>query len=147
MKGKVLDFSIQKNEGVISADNGSRYYFKGSDWRSDVPPRRGLAVDFDPIDTVAADIYLALTETRSVGQTFTASLLQNKSRTSFVVMGLFLGCFGVHNFFAGYTGRAIAQLLITILTGWLILPLFAAWIWTIVEVCTVTNDAQGVPFS
>lgn len=40
-----------------------------------------------------------------------------------------------------------AQLLLTVLTGWLIFPLIAIWIWVIVEVCTVNRDAQGVPFS
>lgn len=70
-----------------------------------------------------------------------------KGRTAFVLLGLFLGFLGVHNFYAGYTGRAVAQLLICILTGWLILPLVALFIWIIVEICVVTTDAQGHPFS
>lgn len=69
-----------------------------------------------------------------------------KDRVAFVLLGVFLGALGVHNFFAGYTGRAVAQLLITILVGWLVVPLVAVWIWNIVEVITVTKDAHGVPF-
>ena len=32
------------------------------------------------------------------------------------LLGIFLGSLGVHNFYLGYTGKAVAQLLITLLT-------------------------------
>lgn len=66
-----------------------------------------------------------------------------KSRMSYILLGLFLGCLGVHNFYAGYSGRGIAQLLITLLIGWLVLPVFLVWCWSIVEICTVRLDASG----
>ena len=72
--------------------------------------------------------------------------VKTKSRISYILLGIFLGCLGIHNFYAGYTGRAVAQLLITLLTGWLILPWFGVWIWCIVEVCTVRVDVDGVKF-
>ncbi len=68
-----------------------------------------------------------------------------KSKVAFVLLGIFLGTLGIHNFYAGYTGKAIAQLLITVLTlgyGGII-----SWIWAIVEVCTVTQDSMGIPFA
>lgn len=70
-----------------------------------------------------------------------------KSRVAYILLGLFLGGLGIHNFYAGYAGRGVAQLLITLLIGWLIVPLVAVGIWVIVEVITVTRDAQGVPFN
>ncbi len=39
-----------------------------------------------------------------------------KSKIAAGLLGIFLGSFGVHNFYLGYTGKAVAQLLITILT-------------------------------
>jgi len=69
-----------------------------------------------------------------------------KSRATYVLFGVFLGGLGIHNFYAGYTGRAIAQLLITVLTFWLIVPLIAVGIWVIIEMVTVTKDAKGIPF-
>ena len=69
-----------------------------------------------------------------------------KSRTAYVILGLFLGCLGVHNFYAGYTGKAVAQLLITLLIGWLVLPWIVVAIWALVEVCVVTRDAKGNKF-
>lgn len=71
----------------------------------------------------------------------------SKSRLAYILLGLFLGCLGVHNFYAGYAGRGISQLLITIFTGWLILPLLIVTVWVIVEICSVTRDARGVPFT
>ena len=69
-----------------------------------------------------------------------------KQRIVYILLALFLGTLGVHNFYAGYTGKAIAQLLITLLLGWLVLPLAAVGIWAIVEMCTVTKDASGKAF-
>ena len=69
------------------------------------------------------------------------------SRVVYILLAFFLGALGVHNFAAGYVGKGVAQLLITVLIGWLIIPLLAVWIWTIVEMATVTKSADGTPFS
>lgn len=37
-----------------------------------------------------------------------------KSKIAAGLLGIFLGTFGVHNFYLGYTGKAVAQLLIAI---------------------------------
>lgn len=68
----------------------------------------------------------------------------NKSRLAYILLGVFLGALGIHNFYAGYVGRGIAQLSLTLLTGWLIFPLIAIAVWVIVEVCTVKKDAKGL---
>ena len=70
-----------------------------------------------------------------------------KSRVAYVLLGVFLGTFGIHNFYAGYTGKAVTQLLLVLLLGWLIIPVFVVWIWSLVEICTVSQDVNGVPFS
>ena len=68
-----------------------------------------------------------------------------KSRTAYVVLGILLGGMGIHNFYAGYSGRAIAQLLLSILScGYL--GLFV-WIWAVIEACTVKQDSSGVQFA
>ena len=43
-----------------------------------------------------------------------------KSKIVAGLLGLFLGTLGVHNFYLGYTGKAVAQLLLTLI-GWIIL--------------------------
>lgn len=59
MKGKVLDFSIQGNTGIILGDNGSRYPFTGQQWKEQINPIRGTAVDFEvSTDQQAIAIYI-----------------------------------------------------------------------------------------
>ena len=77
-----------------------------------------------------------------------------KSKIAAGLLGIFLGCFGVHNFYLGYTGKAVAQLLLTIF-GW-ILAIFvigifmcaAAGIWSLIEAImilagSINKDANG----
>src|SRR5579864_6349508 len=69
----------------------------------------------------------------------------HKSRTSYIVLGIFLGSLGIHNFYAGYTGRAVGQLCLTVLTlGYLGI---VSWIWAIIEICTLEKDSTGLRFS
>ncbi len=66
-----------------------------------------------------------------------------KSRVAYVLLAVFLGTLGIHNFYAGYTSKGIIQLLITVCTcGY---AGIVSWIWAIVEACTVTADAKNVP--
>lgn len=72
----------------------------------------------------------------------------SKSRVTFVLLGLFLGCLGIHNFYAGYSGKGVAQLLITIFLGWIFgLGIFITGIWALIEIIAVNTDAQGVRMS
>jgi TM2 domain-containing membrane protein YozV len=69
----------------------------------------------------------------------------HKSRTPYIVLGIFLGALGVHNFYAGYVGRAVGQLCLTVLTlGYLGI---ISWIWAIIEICIVEKDSTGLNFS
>lgn len=61
MQGQVLDYSIQTNTGVISANDGKRYKFAGSEWQVATTPKRGMVVDFDVNELgQAVEIYQAL---------------------------------------------------------------------------------------
>ena len=68
--------------------------------------------------------------------------VSTKSRLTYILLALLLGMIGIHNFYAGYNGRGTAQLLLTIFTGWLLLPLIPIMIWNIVEVCVVNRDGD-----
>jgi len=60
MKGKILEYSIQANEGFISGDDGQRYKFSGGDWKSPETPQRGIEVDFAIDNGVAKSVFLAV---------------------------------------------------------------------------------------
>ena len=71
---------------------------------------------------------------------------EQKERIVYILLGIFLGGFGIHNFYAGYTGKGVAQLLITLFLFWLVIPLLAVFVWVLIEIITVTKDANGVAF-
>ena len=70
-----------------------------------------------------------------------------KSKTAAGVFGILLGAFGVHNFYLGYNGKAIAQLLITLLSCGALS--FVSAIWGLIEgimilTGSISQDANGV---
>lgn len=74
---------------------------------------------------------------------------QAKSKMAAGLLGIFLGSLGIHNFYLGYTGKAVGQLLLTLL-GWILCGLgpIAAWIWGLVEGImilsgSINTDAEG----
>lgn len=71
-----------------------------------------------------------------------------KSKMAAGLLGIFLGSLGIHNFYLGFTGKAVAQLLITVLSCGA-LSLVSA-IWGLVEgiqilTGSIAADAAGVP--
>nr|WP_318683290.1 TM2 domain-containing protein [uncultured Acetatifactor sp.] len=81
-----------------------------------------------------------------------------KSKMAAGLLGIFLGSFGVHNFYLGYTSKAVTQLvlsLIGILLSCVFVGIFLTmgiWIWGLVEGIMILSgkintDAQGNPLS
>lgn len=58
MKGKILDYNFQESRGIISADDGNRYYFENSQWKGTQSPKVNQIVDFEIDGQNAKDIYL-----------------------------------------------------------------------------------------
>ncbi|WP_087548350.1 DUF805 domain-containing protein [Acinetobacter sp. WCHA39] len=64
MKGKILDFTIQTNMGIILGNDQKRYTFIGSEWKEQQTPVRGNEVDFEVnAEGQATAVYLELTAT------------------------------------------------------------------------------------
>ena len=73
-----------------------------------------------------------------------------KSKIAAGLLGIFLGSFGVHNFYLGYTGKAVAQLLITLLTCGF--GAFISSIWGLIEgimilTGSINTDGKGNPLA
>ncbi len=63
----------------------------------------------------------------------------------FVAAGFLLGFLGAHNFYAGYRGTAVVQLLLTGVLFSLGFGLIATWLWALLELLVVHSDRRGVP--
>lgn len=77
---------------------------------------------------------------------------QLKSRMAAGLLGIFLGAFGIHNFYLNYTNKAILQLLVSLIGGILTcgLATFGIGIWGFVEgililTGSINQDANGMP--
>lgn len=80
----------------------------------------------------------------------TSSVTPGKSKIAAGILGIFLGALGVHNFYLGYTGKAVAQLLITVLSCGIFS--FVSAIWGLIEgililTGSISVDAEGNPLS
>lgn len=60
MKGKILGMATATGIGAISGEDGVRYSFAATEWRSDKAVAAGIAVDFDAEGTAARDVYPAI---------------------------------------------------------------------------------------
>jgi TM2 domain-containing membrane protein YozV len=72
-----------------------------------------------------------------------------KSKIAAGVLGIVLGALGIHNFYLGYTNKAVAQLLLT-LVGWCFFGLgpIIASVWGFIEgililTGSIHTDAEG----
>ena len=99
MTGQILDFSFQKNSGVISGSDGVRYHFDGSDWNGERLPTRGITVAFETEWNEAKNVYPA-----------------GKNKIIAGWLAIIVGGFGVHKFYLGFTGPGLVYLLTNIIS-------------------------------
>lgn len=97
MKGQILDYSVQANEGIITTIEGTRFTFVGTEWKSETMPIRGIWVDFEVCDQRAVAVYRALGSSR-----ITRS--EGKSKGVATLLAAFLGGVGAHKFYLGSLG-------------------------------------------
>ena len=82
--------------------------------------------------------------TEQVNTTVTSVKTAGKSKMAAGLLGIFLGGWGIHNFYLGYTGKGIAQIFVTLFTCG-----FGA-IWGLIEgimilTGSINTDAEGNP--
>ncbi len=68
---------------------------------------------------------------------------EQKSKLTAGLLGIFLGGLGIHNFYLGYTGKAIAQICLSFCFG-------IGYIWGLIEgimilTGSINKDAKGIP--
>ena len=75
---------------------------------------------------------------------YQSAAAEGKSYMAAGLLGIFLGGFGVHNFYLGFNGKAIAQIIVTVLTCGI------GSVWGLIEgiliLCgNINKDANGQP--
>ena len=104
MKGTLLDFNIQLNEGAISGEDGKRYSFFGSEWKEQISPTRGQQVDFVVNElNQAAAVYLA---TYSQRPSSSLSITDNNQPSAEENYGFFDWAMKCLKNYVNFSGRA-----------------------------------------
>ena len=76
-----------------------------------------------------------------------SDVVGEKSRIAAGLLGIFLGALGIHNFYLGYTGKGVAQLLISVLSCGVLSVV--SGVWALIEAIMIFTDksykdAQGM---
>ena len=67
-----------------------------------------------------------------------------KSQLIYVVLALFFGAFGLHNFYANRWGRGLIQLLLTVGTGFV--GALISSLWSVINIFTIETDGDDHAF-
>ena len=67
-----------------------------------------------------------------------------KSQLIYVILALFFGAFGIHNFYANRWGRGLIQLLLTIGTGFI--GAVISSLWSVINIFSIETDGEGKAF-
>lgn len=104
---------------------------------------RGVGASYCPNcgETVAPNAAVCLKCGSALGAPSASG--EQKSKLVAGLLGIFLGGLGIHNFYLGYTGKAIAQIVLTFCFG-------IGAIWGLIEgimiLCgSIKTDAKGIP--
>ncbi|MEM9965133.1 MAG: TM2 domain-containing protein [Asticcacaulis sp.] len=121
MRGKVLSFDDNTAQGLISGDDGNRYSFTRGDLGGGARSvAAGTTVDFEGDNGVARSVYILQTGSE-------------KNKIVAALLAFFLGMFGVHKFYLGYTTAGIIMLVCGTIGWLLVLPGLAVCVIAFIE--------------
>ena len=140
LPGKILGYCPNCNyELSMNADacSNCKAIFGSNDWKPTLTPQGN-----------SSNGYLGQRDTAQRQQSSTSYdnvqvVKTAKSRGIYIILALFFGLIGVHNFYAGRYGRGAAQLIITAVLGWFVVGIVITFLWTLVDMFTVTTDGDG----
>ena len=128
MRGQILGVDRVSGDGQISGDDGKRYRFRPEDWSDKIGPAVGALVDFDASDGRAVAVYRQPGSVPAMAQP-RRRLRSDRNKWVAALLAFFFGIFGVHRFYLGQTGSAIAMLVLTLT----LVGVLATGIWALVD--------------
>ena len=75
---------------------------------------------------------------------FKTRIIERKSRTTYIFLGILLGNLGLHNFYIENIKDGVIQLVISVLLSWTLIVPFVIWIWAVSEVIRIKTDNRGI---
>jgi TM2 domain-containing membrane protein YozV len=117
MRGQVLGVDTRTGHGKIAGDDGLRYSFTPEDWAHRGEPAIGMYVDFESEQTRALTIF-PVPGTLPAGAAAAPAYAPapadtDRNKIVAALLAFFFGPLGVHRFYLGRIGSAIAMLVLT----------------------------------
>ncbi len=136
MIGHIESFNEDTQTGVIKYQD-QYFEFHLDQWKNASPPQAGDDVDFDEQDG-------KVTEVEPVSAYLKPALQPVKKRRIAATLGFLGGAIGLHRFYLGFYNIALAQILVTYLSGGY------GVMWGFIEAVLITTghiykDAKGRP--
>ncbi len=108
-------------------------------------------LDVEKLKEVAHKIHLSEEEFIAEKKRLAAKILHIDDKKSprngivYIILAFFFGALGFHNFYAGYWGRGLAQLFLTLIAPWfLYIPLLFVSLWALIDLLFVNKSVHGV---
>ena len=75
----------------------------------------------------------------------TAIAPSTRNRGIYIILGILFGYLGFHNFYAGYHKAGFWQFSLSLVLGIFTagVGIIITWIWALLDICTVTSDADN----
>lgn len=69
----------------------------------------------------------------------------SRNRGVYIILGILFGALGFHNFYAGYHKAGFWQISLSLVLGVFTagIGVLITWIWALLDICTVTVDAEN----
>jgi TM2 domain-containing membrane protein YozV len=116
MRGQVLGVDSRTGHGKIAGDDGLRYTFTQDDWAHLEDPAIGMYVDFETEQTRALTIFPVPGHQpvlAAAAASKPAPVENDRNKIVAAVLAFVVGPLGIHRFYLGRTGSAVAMLVLT----------------------------------
>jgi TM2 domain-containing membrane protein YozV len=115
MRGQILGVDVRTGDGMVAGDDGRRYSFTPTDWAHRGEPAVGMQVDFETEQSRALSIFPVPGTLPAQGSAPAGPAAAHTDRNRYIaaLLAFLLGPLGVHRFYLGRTGSAIAMLVLT----------------------------------
>ena len=115
MRGQVLGVDTRTGDGMVAGDDGRRYSFRPADWADRGEPAVGMFVDFETHENRALSIFPVPGASPPPVAAARAPAADGNDRNKYVaaLLAFLVGPLGIHRFYLGRIGSAIAMLLLS----------------------------------